>query len=497
MKCILALDQGTSSSRAIVFDAAARPIAIAQKELAQIYPRPGWVEHDPLAIWNDELAVAREALARAGLRAGDIAAIGIANQRETAVVWERKSGRPIANAIVWQDRRTAQTCARLKAEGAEAMVRARTGLVLDPYFSATKIAWLLDRVPGARARAGRGELACGTIDTWLAWKLTGGRLHLTEPSNASRTMLYDIHAGAWDEELAALLGVPMEMLARVAASSELYGETSPELFGAPIAIGGMAGDQQAALFGQGCHAPGMVKNTYGTGCFMLAHTGSYPLASKAGLITTCAARTGATPEHALEGSVFVGGAAVQWLRDGLGIIDSAAQVEALAGEAEDSGGVVFVPAFTGLGAPDWDAAARGTIVGLTRGTGRAHLCRAVLEAIACQSAELAQAMREDGAPVTELRADGGASANALLMQIQADLMGVPVLRGRIAETTALGAAGLAGLAAGVWPSAEAIRAAWKPDRVFEPQMPHDRAQGMLDAWRAAVRCARGWAAGQR
>jgi len=494
MKFVLALDQGTSSSRAIVFDEEGSIRALAQKELPQIFPQPGWVEHDPLAIWNDQLAVAREAIARAGLSARDIAAIGIANQRETTVLWDRRTGTPIANAIVWQDRRTAPACERLKAAGAGEFIRARTGLVLDPYFSATKIAWLLDHVPDARARAGRGELACGTIDTWLAWKLSGGRLHVTEPSNASRTMLFDIHAGRWDEELAALFGVPMELLPKVSRSSGIYAESTPELFGAPIALGGIAGDQQAALFGQGCHAPGMIKNTYGTGCFMLAHTGAQPLASNAGLLTTCAARSSDDPEYALEGSVFVAGAAVQWLRDALGILDSAAQVEALAAQVEDSGGVVFVPAFTGLGAPYWDASARGTIVGLTRGTGRAHLCRAVLEAIACQSAELAQSMRSHGAGMRELRVDGGASANALLMQLQADLLGVPVARGRIKETTALGAAALAGLAAGVWPSSDAIRDSWKADRVFEPRMDSERAQAMMATWRAAVRCARGWSA---
>jgi glycerol kinase len=487
---LLALDQGTTSSRAIVFDAEGRELAVAQKELRQIFPQPGRVEHDPLDIWSDQLAVAREALRRAGLDGADIAAVGIANQRETALLWERAGGRPLHNALVWQDRRTAEACARLQAAGAEALVRAKTGLLLDPYFSATKLAWLLDNVPGARDRALRGELAFGTVDTWLAWNLSGGRLHVTDPSNAARTSLYDIHAGDWDEELLALFGIPRALLPRVVRSSEVCGETAPALFGRALPIGAMAGDQQAALFGQGCHEPGMAKNTYGTGCFLLMHTGAEAVASKNGLLTTCAAQTGAAPEYALEGSVFIGGAVVQWLRDGLGLIKRAADIEALAASVPDAGGVVFVPAFAGLGAPHWNPHARGTLAGLTRGSTAAHIARAALEAIAFQSAELVQAMAADcGRPLAELRVDGGATANNLLMQFQADLLGVPVIRPRIQETTALGAACLAGLAAGVWKSRAEIAAHWARERTFTPAMPRADAAARMAEWRRAVRCA--------
>jgi glycerol kinase len=485
---LLALDQGTTSSRAIVFDAEGNEAATAQKELRQIYPQPGWVEHDPLDIWQDQLAVAQAALRQAGLGAGDIAAIGIANQRETVVLWERASGRPLANAIVWQDRRTAEACARLKAEGAEGLVREKTGLVLDPYFSATKLAWLLDRLPGARARAQRGELAAGTVDSWLAWNLSGGRLHITDPSNASRTSLFNIRSGDWDADLLALFGIPRELLPRVVRSSALCGETAPALFGAPIRLGGMAGDQQAALFGQACHGAGMAKNTYGTGCFLLMHTGGQAVASANGLIATCAAQTGDAPEYALEGSVFIGGAVVQWLRDGLGLIRRAADIEALAAGVPDAGGVVFVPAFAGLGAPHWNPAARGALLGLTRGTTAAHIARAALEAIAFQSVELVEAMSADcGQPLAELRVDGGAAANGLLMQFQADLLGVPVLRPRILETTALGAAYLAGLAAGVWASRAEIAAHWARERTFEPRLPRAAAAARMAEWRRAVR----------
>ena len=485
---LLALDQGTTSSRAIVFDAEGNEAATAQKELRQIYPQPGWVEHDPLDIWQDQLAVAQAALRQAGLGAGDIAAIGIANQRETVVLWERASGRPLANAIVWQDRRTAEACARLKAEGAEGLVREKTGLVLDPYFSATKLAWLLDRLPGARARAQRGELAAGTVDSWLAWNLSGGRLHITDPSNASRTSLFNIRSGDWDADLLALFGIPRELLPRVVRSSALCGETAPALFGAPIRLGGMAGDQQAALFGQACHGAGMAKNTYGTGCFLLMHTGGQAVASANGLIATCAAQTGDAPEYALEGSVFIGGAVVQWLRDGLGLIRRAADIEALAAGVPDAGGVVFVPAFAGLGAPHWNPAARGALLGLTRGTTAAHIARAALEAIAFQSVELVEAMSADcGQPLAELRVDGGAAANGLLMQFQADLLGVPVLRPRILETTALGAAYLAGLAAGVWASRAEIAAYWARERTFEPRLPRAAAAARMAEWRRAVR----------
>ncbi|MBM3390903.1 MAG: glycerol kinase GlpK [Betaproteobacteria bacterium] len=495
MAHLLALDQGTTSSRAIVFDAAGAIRATAQKELRQLFPQPGWVEHDPLDIWRDQLDVARAALRQAGLAAGDIAAIGIANQRETVVLWERAGGRPLHNAIVWQDRRTAEACARLRAEGAEATLREKTGLVLDPYFSATKLAWLLDHVPNARERARRGELAAGTIDSWLAWNLTGGRLHVTDPSNASRTSLFDIHRGDWDDALLALFDVPREILPRVVRSSAPHGETESGLFGAAIQIGGMAGDQQAALFGQACHDAGMAKNTYGTGCFLLMHTGGRALASRNGLITTCAAQTGATPEYALEGSVFIGGAVVQWLRDGLGLIKSAAEVEALAAGVADAGGVVFVPAFAGLGAPHWNTQARGTLVGLTRGTTAAHIARAALEAIAFQSAELVEAMAADcGRPLADLRVDGGATANGLLMQFQADLLGVPVLRPRIQETTALGAAYLAGLAAGVWKNRADIAAHWARERVFAPALPRDDAVARMAQWRRAVSSALTFAA---
>ena len=485
---LLALDQGTTSSRAIVFDAEGNQAATAQKELRQIYPQPGWVEHDPLDIWQDQLAVAQAALRQAGLATGDIAAIGIANQRETVVLWERASGRPLHNAIVWQDRRTAEACARLKAEGAEALVREKTGLVLDPYFSAAKLAWLLDRLPGAREQAQRGELAAGTVDSWLAWNLSGGRLHITDPSNASRTSLFNIRSGDWDAELLALFGIPRELLPRIVRSSALCGETAPALFGAPIRIGGMAGDQQAALFGQACHGAGMAKNTYGTGCFLLMHSGGQAVASANGLIATCAAQTGEALEYALEGSVFIGGAVVQWLRDGLGLIRRAADIEALAAGVPDAGGVVFVPAFAGLGAPHWNPAARGALLGLTRGTTAAHIARAALEAIAFQSVELVEAMSADcGQPLAELRVDGGAAANGLLMQFQADLLGVPVLRPRILETTALGAAYLAGLAAGVWASRAEIAAYWARERTFEPRLPRAAAAARMAEWRRAVR----------
>ncbi|MDT3736354.1 MAG: glycerol kinase GlpK [Denitratisoma sp.] len=490
MTLLLALDQGTTSSRAIVFDARGRELASARKELRQIFPQPGWVEHDPVEIWRDQLAVAQDALRQSGASAADIAAIGIANQRETTVLWERATGRPLHNALVWQDRRTAEACGKLKAAGAEAQVRAKTGLVLDPYFSATKLAWLLDHVPGARDRARRGELAFGTVDSWLAWNLTGGRLHVTDPSNASRTALFDIHAGDWDDELLALFDIPRELLPRVVRSSALCGEAVPDLFGAAIPIGGMAGDQQAALFGQACHGEGMAKNTYGTGCFLLMHTGRRAVASNNGLIATCAAQTGEALEYALEGSVFIAGAVVQWLRDGLGLIRQASDIEALAASVPDAGGVVFVPAFAGLGAPHWNPHVRGTLAGLTRGTGAAHIARAALEAIAFQSAELVQAMAADcGRPLAELRVDGGATANNLLMQFQADLLGVPVVRPRIQETTALGAAYLAGLAAGVWHDREEIAAQWARERSFEPALPAAAAAARMAEWRRAVRCA--------
>ncbi|MCX6925248.1 MAG: glycerol kinase GlpK, partial [Verrucomicrobia bacterium] len=469
MSFMLALDQGTTSSRAILFDHAGAIRASAQKEFPQLFPQAGWVEHNPREIWSSQLEVARTALALAGLRAGDVAAIGITNQRETTVVWDRRSGEPIYNAIVWQDRRTAGFCDDLKRMGHGELITRKTGLVIDAYFSGSKIRWLLDHVPGARERARGGELAFGTIDTWLLNKLTGGALHLTDPSNASRTLLFNLHTGAWDEELLRLLDVPREMLPEVRSSSEVYGETAPELFGNPIPIAGIAGDQQAALFGQNCFTRGLAKNTYGTGCFMLMNTGTKPVASRHQLLTTVAWKAGAQTDYALEGSVFIGGAVVQWLRDGLGLIKSSADVEALAASVPDCGGVYLVPAFAGLGAPHWDQYARGTITGLTRGTTGGHIARAALEGIAFQVADVLDVMREDsGIRLPELRVDGGASANNLLMQFQADLLQVPVVRPKVAETTALGAACLAGLAVGFWKDRAEVQQSWQPDRTFEP-----------------------------
>jgi len=489
---ILALDQGTTSSRAILFDQAGHIVAMAQKEFRQIFPQPGWVEHDPEEIWQTQLVVAQEVLFKARVSAKNVAAIGITNQRETTVIWDRATGKPIANAIVWQDRRTAKRCENLKREGKEAAIRAKTGLVIDSYFSGTKIAWLLDHTPGARERADAGELAFGTIDSWLIWKLTGGAagkgaLHVTDVSNASRTMLYNIHTGDWDDTLSLALNVPPTVLPQVKSSSEVIGETHADIFGASVPIAGIAGDQQAALFGQGATSPGLAKNTYGTGCFMLMHTGAQALTSRSGLVTTSAAQIGAQKAYALEGSVFIAGAVVQWLRDSLGIIKSSGEVEALAASVADADGVVFVPAFVGLGAPYWDSAARGALSGLTRGSTRAHIARAALESIAFQSAEVLQAMEQDaGIKLTELRVDGGATTNNLLMQFQADLLGVPVVRPKVLETTAQGAAYLAGLAVGYWKDQAELVALWEKDRVFEPRMPPDQAQARLAAWRAAV-----------
>ncbi len=491
MEHLLALDQGTSSSRAIVFHASGRIVAMAQREFPQIFPQPGWVEHDPQAIWETQIAVAREALAKAKLAAKDIAALGITNQRETTVMWNRRTGTPIHNAIVWQDRRTEPFCAQLRAkEGLVEMVRRATGLVIDPYFSGTKIRWLLDQVSGAHVAAAHGELAFGTIDSWLMWKLTNGRVHATDVSNASRTMLFDIRHNAWDPELLKALHVPASVLPKVFASSHVFGETDPQWFGAPIPIAGVAGDQQSALFGQACFKAGLAKNTYGTGCFMLMHSGERFEASKNGLITTAAAQTTATPEFALEGSVFIGGAVVQWLRDGLHAIQSSAEVQALAESVPDAGGVMFVPAFTGLGAPYWKADARGAIVGLSRGSTVAHIARAALESIAFQSAALLQAMGRDlgaQASVKELRVDGGAVVNDLLMQFQADLLGIPVVRPKVIETTALGAAYLAGLASGVYQGLDELSAQWQSERVFHPTMARDRAAELMAQWEHAVR----------
>jgi glycerol kinase len=494
MPYVLALDQGTTSSRAIVFDESGAEVAIAQRELQQIFPRPGWVEHDPLEIWDSQLAVARQALQRAGLAAGDLAALGITNQRETVVVWDRATGLPLANAIVWQDRRTAEVCDRLKREGHEPLFRERTGLVLDPYFSGTKLAWILDHVPGAREDVGR--LAFGTVDSWLLWKLTGGALHATDVTNASRTLLWNLHTGDWDAKLLRLLDVPREILPEVRSSSEVYGETLAGLFGAPVPIAGVAGDQQAALFGQACLRPGMVKNTYGTGCFLLMNAGDRPAVSRHQLLTTPAWRIGGRTEYALEGSVFVAGAVVQWLRDGLGLIRSAGEIEALAASVPDSGGVVLVPAFTGLGAPHWDPYARGALLGVTRGTTAAHIARAALEAIAFQVADVLDAMAADsGVPVAELRVDGGATVNDLLMQLQADIAGVPVVRPRIQETTALGAAYLAGLATGVWKDTGDIAERWQVERRFEPAVDRDQAAALRARWNRAVERAKGWEEG--
>ncbi|HMV94042.1 glycerol kinase GlpK [Thauera aminoaromatica] len=495
MAYLLALDQGTTSSRAIVFDADGRVRGLAQQAFAQHFPAPDRVEHDPQDILRTQLDCAREALANAGVAAREVAAIGIANQRETTVLWERASGRALAPAIVWQDRRTAVECERLRAAGCAEDVRARTGLELDPYFSATKLAWLLDHVPDARVRAERGELAFGTIDSWLLWHLSGGRLHLTDAGNAARTLLFNLHTLDWDPVLLERFRIPPVLLPRVVASSGVCGETDPALFGAAIPIAGIGGDQQAATFGQACLAPGMAKNTYGTGCFLLMNTGHVPVASAHRLLTTVGwTGVDAAPSYALEGSVFMGGAVVQWLRDGLGLVKRASEVEALAASVPDSGGVVLVPAFTGLGAPYWDPHARGTLLGLSRGSGAAHIARAALEAIAMQSADLVQAMARDGAaPLAELRVDGGAAANDLLMQMQADLLGVPVLRPRLLETTAFGAACLAALGCGLWKRPQEIATHWQLDRRFEPRWPAARRDEARAVWVRAVERARAWA----
>ncbi|MBI5688077.1 MAG: glycerol kinase GlpK [Verrucomicrobia bacterium] len=491
MKHILALDQGTTSSRAIVFDRSGSVVSSAQKEFRQIFPKPGWVEHDAREIWATQLHTATEAIRKAGLTATDIAAIGITNQRETTVVWDRKTGAPIHHAIVWQDRRTATACDRLKARGLATMIRRKTGLVVDAYFSGTKLEWILRHVPGARARARAGELAFGTIDSWLVWNLTGGRVHVTDASNASRTMLFNLRTGDWDDGLLELLDVPREMLPAVRSSSEVYGETT--LFGGAIPIAGIAGDQQAALFGQACTQPGMVKNTYGTGCFMLMNTGAKPIASKNNLLTTVAWRIGDRTEFALEGSIFIAGAVVQWLRDGLGIIKSSSEVESLAARVPDTHGVYLVPAFAGLGAPHWDAYARGLMAGITRGTTAAHIARAALEGIAFQVADVLRAMEADAEiKLKELRVDGGACANNLLMQFQSDLLGVPVVRPKVTETTALGAAYLAGLAVGFWKDRRQIAAQWQVDRRFKSTMKPAQRRQHEAGWRKALTRAQRW-----
>ncbi len=491
MRFILSLDQGTTSSRAIVFDQAGSIVAVAQKEFPQIFPKPGWVEHNPTDIWSTQAGVAAEVLQKAKLTAADIAAIGITNQRETTVVWDRASGQPICNAIVWQDRRTASICDALKKRKLDRVIRKKTGLVLDAYFSATKVQWILQHVPGARARAKRGELAFGTVDSWLVWNLTGGKVHVTDASNASRTMLYNIVKGDWDDQLLEIFGVPRSMLPEVKSSSEVYGHTT--LLGASIPIAGIAGDQQAALFGQACTKPGMVKNTYGTGCFMLMNTGTTPIASKNNLLTTVAWRIGTRTEYALEGSIFIAGAVVQWLRDGLGIIRSSADVEALAASVPDTHGVYLVPAFAGLGAPHWDQYARGILVGITRGTTSAHIARAALEGIALQVMDVLKAMEADsGITLKELRVDGGACANNLLMQLQADLLNCPVVRPKVAETTALGAAYLAGLAVGYWKNQADIARQWQVDRRFKPAMKTAARTKMAAGWDKALGRAKGW-----
>ncbi len=494
MSFILALDQGTTSSRAVVFDHDGTIRGLAQKEFRQFFPAPGLVEHDAEEIWASQLGVAVEAIARAGVAAADIAAIGITNQRETTVVWDRATGKPIHHAIVWQDRRTAGECDLLRVQGHEQTFRARTGLLLDPYFSGTKLAWLLDHVPGARARAEAGELAFGTIDSWLVWNLTGGERHITDASNASRTLLFNIHDGTWDPQLLEMLRIPPSILPEVVDSSQVYAETAARFLAARVPIAGIAGDQQAALFGQLCDRPGMVKNTYGTGCFMLMHTGTRPVISGQNLLTTVACQIGGQTEYALEGSVFVAGAAVQWLRDGLGIIRSSAEVEALAASVPDNGGVYLVPAFTGLGAPHWDPYARGALLGITRGTTAGHIARATLESIAFQSADLLEAMEADaGTPLAELRVDGGATANNLLMQFQADLLGVPVVRPRVRETTALGAAYLAGLAVGYWRDRAEIGQLWQAEHTFTPAMERGKAAELRRCWSRALERSKGWA----
>lgn len=491
MKHILALDQGTTSSRAIVFNHAGSIVSVAQKEFPQIFPKPGWVEHDPRDIWSTQAGVAAEALTKANVSAADVAAIGITNQRETTVVWDRATGEPICNAIVWQDRRTASICDRLRARKLDRVIRRKTGLVIDAYFSATKVQWILQNVKGARARAKAGELAFGTVDSWLVWNLTEGRAHVTDASNASRTMLYDISKGDWDDELLKLFGVPRSMLPEVRSSSEVYGTTT--LLGAPIPIAGIAGDQQAALFGQACTKPGMAKNTYGTGCFMLMNTGTKRIASRNNLLTTVAWRIDGRTDYALEGSIFIAGAVVQWLRDGLEFFRSAAEIEALAASVTDTGGVYLVPAFAGLGAPHWDQYARGTMVGLTRGSTKAHIARAALEGIVLQVMDVLKAMEADaGIRLKELRVDGGASANDLLMQLQADLLNVAVVRPKVAETTALGAAYLAGLAVGFWKSQADIARQWQVDKRFKPSMKPAGRNRITKGWERALSRAKAW-----
>jgi glycerol kinase len=495
MSMILSLDQGTTSSRAILFDREGTIRGVAQQEFQQFYPEAGWVEHDPEEIWTSQRDVARQVIAEAGISSKEIAAIGITNQRETTIVWDRKTGVSIHPAIVWQDRRTASICDQLKAEGKAVVIQNKTGLVVDAYFSGTKIQWILDHVPGARAKAEKGELACGTVDSWLVWKMTGGKVHVTDPSNASRTMLYNITTREWDDELLSALNVPRSMMPKVVPSSYVFGETTPDFLSSSLPISGIAGDQQAALFGQNCVRHGMAKNTYGTGCFMLMNVGDQVRQSKNRLLATVAWQTGMDEPYAyaLEGSVFIAGAAIQWLRDGLGIVQSSSEIEALASSVPDNGGVYFVPALSGLGAPHWDAYARGTIQGITRGTTKAHLARAALEGIAFQVADVLDAMRQDsGLAIEELRCDGGASVNNLLMQFQADILQAAVVRPKVVETTALGAAYLAGLAVGFWKNAEEVQAIWQSDRVFEPSMAPTEVKRIREQWSEAVHRSQQW-----
>jgi glycerol kinase len=491
-KYVLSLDQGTTSSRAIIFDNNGIPVAVSQKEFTQYFPKPGWVEHDAEEIWSTQAGVAVEAITRAGADSREIAAIGITNQRETTVVWNRKTGKPVHRAIVWQDRRTADFCDSLRKEGNSETILKKTGLIIDAYFSATKIRWILENVEGARKMAVRGELAFGTIDSWLVWNLTGGKLHITDVSNASRTMLFNIHTLEWDKDLLKIFNIPASMLPEVRQSSEVYGMTSGH-FSSPIPIAGIAGDQQAALFGQMCIEPGMVKNTYGTGCFMVMNIGTKPIESKNKLLTTIAWKTNNTTYYALEGSIFIAGAVVQWLRDSLGVIKSSADVEKLAGKVKDSEGVYFVPAFAGLGAPHWNQHARGTIVGITRGSASSHIARAALDSIAYQTLEVLEAMENDSAiKISELRVDGGATVNNQLMQFQSDLLQAKVVRPKVTETTALGAAYLAGLAAGYWSGINEISKQWQVDKIFSPQKNPDEISSLVKGWHRAVKAAKAW-----
>ncbi|HLN21819.1 MAG TPA: glycerol kinase GlpK [Bacteroidales bacterium] len=492
-KYILSIDQGTTSSRAILFDRSGSPVSFAQKEFTQFFPEPGWVEHDAEEIWSTQAGVAFDAIARAGIDSKDIAAIGITNQRETTIIWNRKTGKPLHRAIVWQDRRTSALCDRLKSEGYGEIIRKKTGLIIDAYFSATKIKWILDNIKGAREAAEKGELAFGTVDSWLVWNLTGGKLHITDVSNASRTMLFDIHTLQWDDELLKIFNVPSSMLPEVRQSSEVYGNTSG-LFSTGIPISGIAGDQQAALFGQMCIKPGMVKNTYGTGCFMVMNIGTKPIESKNNLLTTIAWKTDNKTYYALEGSIFIAGAVVQWLRDGLGIIKNSADVEKLAGNVKDSDGVYFVPAFAGLGAPHWDQHARGTIVGITRGSTASHIAKAALDSIAFQTLDVLKAMQNDSSiEISELRVDGGATVNNKLMQFQSDLLQAKVVRPAVTETTALGAAYLAGLAVNYWSGLDEISTQWKVEKIFSPELGNAEITALVKGWHRAVKAAKAWA----